>query len=296
MNEREEIPFTRLAVLGLGQMGCSVGMGARMAGIEVWGFDPSRETAEGAARLGAADHLVSSAAEAAESAEAVLLASPVSAILETLTREGPVLAERDLVTDVGSVKEPVVSRMEQVLGAGGPGVGGHPMAGNEVSGPAGARADMFRGRPWVLCPGAASREEAVGRALWLVRRLGAKPLLAEPGEHDRQVAFSSHLPYLSAVALALSALSGGAGSLVGPSLWDGTRVAASDPSMAGDYCFHNRKHLRGAVASLICRLEALQESLEGYSDESLYRLLEGARAARSQLFPGTERDQKGDCS
>ena len=112
-------------------------------------------------------------------------------------------------------------------------VPGHPLAGRERSGPAAARADLFLGRPWALCPAAETAEQAIARVTSLVIACGAEPVTAAPAEHDRWVALVSHAPHVVAAAMAarLAAAPDGALGLAGQGLRDVTRIAAGDTAL-----------------------------------------------------------------
>lgn len=143
--------------------------------------------------------------------------------------------------------------------------GSHPMAGKEQSGPGAATADLFEGRPWALCPGPTTSPMALGATRKLAELCGAEPLVLSPQEHDLAVALVSHLPQVTASALAAMLVSGpGAGEslvlLAGPGLQDTTRIAASDPELWLDVLTQNA----AAVAPLV---RALADDLGRAADD-----------------------------
>lgn len=294
MADRGEIHFSSLALIGLGQIGCSLALALKSQGkLRITGYDLSTQVSCQALRLGAVDQLAASAGQALEGAEVAVLATPVSSIVEIIREEARGLGQCRLVTDVGSVKGPVVRAMDSFLGPDGPGVGGHPMTGNEIPGPGGASKDMFAGATWVICPGEESRPDALGLARALAARAGALPMTMSPGDHDAQVARSSHLPYIVAASLARAAGGRGALSLVGPSLRDGTRVAGSSPAMAGDYCYLNRQNLLEEVRIMEQELGLVRDMLQRGDREGLDSFLGRARELR-EGFIGAGARREGE--
>lgn len=167
--------------------------------------------------------------------------------------------------------------------------GSHPMAGKEQSGPAAATADLFEGRPWVLCPGPTTSAAALGATRKLAELCGAEPLVLSPEEHDLAVALVSHLPQVAASALAAQLVAGGESlvRLAGPGLQDTTRIAASDPELWLDVLTQNAT----AVAPLV---RALADELSRSADQ-LARLAAdaGTRAATEHVADLLRRGNQG---
>jgi prephenate dehydrogenase len=165
----------RIAVLGVGLIGGSVGLAARARlDAEITGFDPNRELLDRAAELGAIDFAHQTVAEAVEGAELVFCAAPVAA-LPGLAAEALDAAPEDCaVTDVGSVKRDVIA----ALGSDSRFIGGHPLAGAETSGVENARADLFEGARWYLTPTAMTGGVLYDRVQRAVSDFGARPTIA----------------------------------------------------------------------------------------------------------------------
>lgn len=295
--------FDRLAIVGLGQIGASVGLAARRASLasRVTGYDTCPTTADIALDMGAVTDVAPAPdlAGALARADLVVLAAPVGQIMRLIPEVAALLPPRAVLTDVGSTKAPIVDLMERALGPGGRFAGGHPMAGAEQSGPSAAREDLFDGCRWALCPGPGTRGEVIHSLRHVVSALGARPVVMDARCHDREVALTSHLPYITAAALCLALADAGNGrppSLCGGSLRDCTRVAASDPVMAGDYCFANRVPLAAGVGAMISKLEALRDALEHDDEAALYAALSRAnqyRASVSGGFPASPATREG---
>jgi prephenate dehydrogenase len=255
----------RIAVLGVGLIGGSIGLAAReRLGCEVVGWGPNRPTLERAEALGAVDRSAATVAEACEGAEIVFCAAPVSALPElaraALAASGP----ETVVTDAGSTKRGIVAE----LGDGERFVGGHPLAGAETAGVGNARADLFDGARWYLTPTERTGAAALGRLRDAIAGLGARPRTIDAGAHDRLMATVSHLPHLLAdvlVGLAAAELARDSELLpdVGPSFRDATRVAGSNPAIWGDIFAANREALAAAIDDAIVRLDEARALIRG---------------------------------
>src|SRR5918997_7000999 len=232
----------RIAVLGVGLMGGSIGMAARehVEGAEVVGFGRDLERLRTAAERGAIDRAAGSVAEAVEGAALCFACAPVGALPE-LVREALEASGPDtLVTDVGSTKQDLVSRIQDPRF-----VGGHPIAGAETAGVEHARADLFQGAVWYLTPHERSGGLLYERLHRFVIDVGARPVAVDAATHDRLVAVFSHLPHVLANVLASQAAGrlsehGEALRQVGPSLRDMTRVAGANTAMWSDIYRSNR--------------------------------------------------------
>ncbi|MBS1863256.1 MAG: prephenate dehydrogenase/arogenate dehydrogenase family protein [Actinobacteria bacterium] len=245
----------RVAVLGVGLIGGSIGLAAReRLGAVVAGYDPDPGTREAALATGAADTAADSVAAACEGAEVVFCAAPVGRLPELAAAALECCGPEAAVTDVGSTKRDIVAQ----LGADGRFVGGHPLAGAETAGVANARADLFDGARWYLTPTEDSEGVLYDRLQRTVAGLGARPEAIEAGEHDRLMATVSGMPHAVANALVAEAAadlaSGERVPEVGPSFRDATRVAGSNPAIWADIFASNREATADAVDAVARRL------------------------------------------
>ena len=249
-------PATKVAVLGVGLIGGSIGLAARRRlGAEVIGFGRNPATLERAVELGALDRAADSIAAACEGAEVIFCAGPVAALpgqaREALAACGP----DAVVTDVGSTKGELVA----ALGKDERFIGGHPLAGAETAGVENARADLFEGARWYLTPTDRSSGVLYDRLQRTVAGLGARPQAIDAGAHDRLLATISHLPHVVAntlVAEAAAELSRDSERMpeVGPSFRDTTRVAGSNPVIWADIFASNREAVADSVGAVARRL------------------------------------------
>ena len=246
-----------LTVIGLGAIGGSLAWQARLAGIpRVVGVSASRAEGVQALRTSAITELADSPAKAVRGAELVVLAVPAQATLELIGQLHSLLESGALLTDVCSVKSPVLARAT-AEGLGDRFAGGHPLAGTHGSGFAAARPDRLRGCVVDVCEtGSPGGDQAARRVMSFWEQvLEAQPVLIDAATHDRQLAWTSHLPQAVASALAKALADRGlAGVSFGTGARDTTRLAASSPDMWIDILLYNR-------AAVVEALEATEHSL-----------------------------------
>jgi prephenate dehydrogenase len=277
----------RVAVLGVGLIGGSIGLAARRrAGAEVCGYDPDEDVLERALQLGAIDARASTVAEAVADADVVFVAAPVGVLAATVAQALRSAAAGCVVTDVGSTK--------RTLGDAGSDerfIGGHPLAGAETAGVEHAREDLFDGATWYLTPaGGATAGELYERLHRLLVALGARPAAIDPETHDRLMACVSHLPHVLAnllVAQAAEVLSAGDSErlpAVGPSFRDATRVAGANTAIWTDIYMANRDALIDGIDELAGRLAEVRSWLADGSAPQISAWNEGARSDHDALL------------
>ncbi len=291
---------TRTAIVaGTGLIGGSVGMALRKAGWHVTGIEPDAERAEAAVAAGAVD--VIGEAGTCDLAVAATPPASLAAVVQQLLDAGAAI-----VTDVGSVKAPVVAAVNDPRF-----VGGHPMAGSEQDGLTGADPDLFRDAVWVLTPTGTTDDAALAQVREVVSGLGAQVIALAPERHDALVAVVSHVPHLTAAVLmriaeerstehrALLRLAAGG-------FRDMTRVAAGHPAIWPEICAENRTAITDVLDELLDELVEMRLIVSGGDRDELLARLEAARDSRRSLSVGapdlsrlTEvriaiRDQKGE--
>jgi prephenate dehydrogenase len=272
----------KVAVIGTGLVGASVGLAARRAGHEVRGWDTNGAALETAAARGAVE-AATSADEAAGSAELVVVAVQVT-MLTTAVEAALAAAPGATVTDVGSTKSALARAVADERF-----IGGHPIAGAEVRGPDGARADLFDGATWFLAPHAATDSERYRSLHTFVTSLGAVPMAIDPEAHDRLLALVSHLPH--ALANLLLNQVGAAPieghdplAAAGASFREMTRVAGANPRIWVDIFLENSGEIRGALAEHRRRVEQLEQALERGDAGFLARWIGEAATKRQDLL------------
>lgn len=276
----------RIALVGVGLIGGSVGLAARerVDGVEVVGHDPDPEALRRARGLGAIDTAALDLDAALEGADACFLCAPVG-VLPGLVRAALEVAGGDcVVTDVGSTK-----RLVAAATADPRFVGGHPVAGAETAGIEHARADLFQGAAWYLTPGADSSGILYERLHRTVVALGARPVAIDAEAHDRLLATVSHLPHVLAnvlVAQAGGALTGDGEALprVGPSFRDATRVAGANSRIWTDIYLANREAIAEEIDGAVERLRAVADTLRAGDPLAIEAWNEEAATHRRRLL------------
>jgi prephenate dehydrogenase len=206
-----------------------------------------------------------SAREAAQAADLIYLSQPILRIVEILPDLNQWVHPQALITDAGSTKSTIVARAAGAISRC-QFLGGHPMAGREQRGVEAAEASLFEGRPYVLTPRSPAELEtpAARELLDWIGKIGASPVILGPEEHDRIVAYTSHLPQLASTGLA--ALLDGRKELqsrvFGPALVDSTRLALSSFDVWGDILATNPGPIQEALRAYIAKLEAFCQSLD----------------------------------
>jgi prephenate dehydrogenase len=270
-----------VAVLGLGLIGGSVGLVAReRANALVTGWDPDPEAGAAALACGAVDDMAATLPDALAGADAAFAAAPVDVLGDVVTAALRAAPAGCVVTDVGSVKGPVVDA------AGGDErfVGGHPLAGAEAAGVAHARSDLFDGSVWYLTPTRRTSGVLYERLHRLVAAFGARPEAIEPDVHDRRMGAVSHLPHVLAnamVELAARELEGGVPA-IGPSFRDATRVAGANPRLWAGIYAANRAVLAEQLDAAIASLRSARDELREGGDLRAWQE-EAAQARRALL-------------
>jgi len=275
-----------LTVIGLGAIGGSLAWQARLAGIpRVVGVSASRAEGVQALRASAITELADTPAKAVRGAELVVLAVPAQATLELIGRLHPLLEPGALLTDVCSVKTPVLARAT-AEGLGDRFAGGHPLAGTHASGFAAARPDRLRGCVVYICEtGTPGGDLAARRVMSFWEQvLEAQPVLIDAAAHDRQLAWTSHLPQAVASALAKALGDRGlAGVSFGTGARDTTRLAASSPDIWIDILLYNRAAVAEALEATEHNLTRLRSLIAAGDADGLRAYLAAAQRFREGL-------------
>jgi prephenate dehydrogenase len=285
-----DVAVQRVAVLGTGLVGGSIGLALTARGVDVHGHDRDASRLARAKELGAVTLTFDVLEDAVAGVDLVIVAVPVSAVAEVAS--AALDAGASLVTDVGSVKGPVVRDIEVARPDGASRfIGGHPMAGSEQEGVDGARADLFVGATWVLTPTASTDERAYTQLHEFVRSLGAEVVTITPEHHDVLVALVSHVPQLAAstlmdVATAHEEEHRTLLRLAAGGFRDMTRIAAGHPGIWPDILGANREAVLDALDAYLAALQSARDLVAGDDRSGLLSLLERARSARRSLPVG----------
>jgi prephenate dehydrogenase len=275
----------KVAVVGTGLIGTSIALALHEHGSTVWLTDQDPAAARLAADLGAGELLPDAINDPADVA---VIAVPPAAVAATLA-EAQTRNLAHSYTDVASVKQlPVAEARNQGCDLTSY-VPGHPLAGREKHGPAAARADLFLGRTWALCPLPETSEAAIQAVTDLVRTCGAVPVRTDPAAHDRWVALISHAPHLVAAAMAarLEEAPAEALDLAGQGLRDVTRIAAGDTALWTQILSANAAPVAQVLAAVAADLAEAARVLaeDDDSDKAVAALLDRGQAGVARI-PG----------
>jgi len=275
----------RLAVVGTGLIGASVGLAAKRAGVQlVSGFDSDPDALAVAVERGAVDRPTENLEEAVDTADLVVIATPVAVIASLVAYALQSTGQGCTVTDVGSTK----AGMCAVMAAKSRFVGGHPLSGSEAHGPLSARAELFVGSTWFLTPVPETDPDCYRFVHHFVGSLGAEATAIDPIGHDQLVALTSHLPHALANVLVnqagAEAVAGhDALAIAGRSFADMTRVAGANSRVWVDIFLDNAESLLVALAGHRRHVDELEDVLRRGDVEALTGWIEEAARNRRRL-------------
>ena len=280
--------FDRVALIGLGLIGGSLGRVIRREGLarEIVGAARTAPTRAKALEIGLVDRVEDDPADAVDGADLVMLCTPVGAYVELVKGFAPRLAPGAIVTDVGSVKEAVIRDLGPLLPDGVHLVPGHPVSGTEHSGPEAGFASLFENRWTIVTPPEGCDQAALDKVTELWRRAGSMVDVMDAHHHDLVLAITSHVPHLIAYNIVGTAadletvtesevIKYSAGGFR-----DFTRIAASDPVMWRDVFLHNRDAVLEMLGRFSEDLTALQRAIRSGDGEALQELFRHTRENR----------------
>jgi prephenate dehydrogenase len=282
----------RIAIIGMGLIGTSLGMALRSANekqsplgdITLTGYDQDRRrTSDARGRL-AIDREAATLAEAVRDAQLIILAVPVQVMQETLRILVTAAAPGAVITDVASTKAQVLAWASEILPSTIDFVGAHPMAGREKSGPAAADGNLFKEAIYCVCPASGVREQSIALVEAVIDQVGAKIYFIDPIEHDAYVAGVSHLPFLLSAALVEATSNSPAWREMSPlaatGFRDMTRLASGDAEMHRDICITNREALVRWINETITTLVDIRDQLEANRSDDVLAMFRRTRDVR----------------
>jgi prephenate dehydrogenase len=269
--------FGKMTVIGVGLLGASLAKACKERGLvgEIAGFGRNRENLKKAQALNIIDHCPENLAEAVRDADLIVLCTPVSTLAPLIQEMISEVRPGTLITDVGSVKEPVVLDAEKLIPEGVFFVGSHPIAGGENSGLEASSADLYQGAKCIMTPTEKTNQKAQEKISALWQAVGMNVINLSMKEHDFIFGAVSHLPHIVAYALmnTLGALRTQDGQEVtafsGGGLKDITRIASGDPVMWRDICLSNRDHSLDMMDRFQNKLNEIRNSIEKGDGQAL---------------------------
>jgi cyclohexadieny/prephenate dehydrogenase len=293
--------FERIAIIGLGLVGGSIGLAVRehIPRATTTGYDSDANVRARAMELELADTICDSAAEAVRNADLVILCVPVGAIGEVAREIAPDLPADTVVSDVGSSKQSIVEALQAAL-PNNPVIPAHPVAGTENSGPDAGFANLFQQRWCIVTPPADADPALVSKLVAFWEALGAMVDTMDPKHHDLVLAVTSHIPHLIAYTIVGTAsdledvtrsevIKYSAGGFR-----DFTRIAASDPTMWRDVFLNNREAVLEMLQRFLDDLSALQDAIKAGDGDALFERFTQTRAIRRSIVALGQDDARPD--
>lgn len=280
-SRRKTTPFREVAILGPGLLGGSLALALRnSANTRLWARRPEAVTEILEQRIAATASV--DLREVVDGADLVIFCTPVEAMHDIALRIAPDVRADAVVTDVGSVKERVLHEIGPIFANF---IGSHPMAGSEQGGLSAARQNLFDGAVCILTPDSSTNAHALKKLTAFWGALGCEIQFLSPREHDEAIGAISHLPHLTASALARAATSipGEPQLFAGQGFRDSTRIASGPPPMWAGILLSNREAVRSGIQRLISELENADSLLKNGDEEGLRMFLTEAKLIRDSV-------------
>ncbi len=289
--ETRPVPFSKVAIIGIGMIGASIAHSIRRHGLadEVAVCDSSEAHRHRALELVLCKSVTDNPAEVVKDADLVILCTPIGAykaIAETMAAS---LKPGAVVTDVGSSKGSVVKDVKPFIPEGVHFIPGHPVAGIEKSGPDAGFAELFEGRWCILTPDATADQAAVERLKSLWEAMGSSVEIMDVDHHDMVLAITSHLPHLIAYTIVGTAtdleddLQAEVVRYSASGFRDFTRIAGSDPTMWRDVFLNNKEAVLEMLGRFTEDLTALQRAIRRGQGDTLYEVFTRTRELRKKV-------------
>ena len=284
MDEGQHIIFRKISIIGVGLIGGSIGMAVKKRRLahEVVGLSLHHATLVYALKNRAIDRAFHDMRKAVHNADLVILATPVNTILKLLPTLGPHLKRGCVVTDVGSTKASIVDLAEKKLPPYCYFVGSHPLAGSEKQGAAYSNPDLFSGTACIVTGTERTNRVAKEKMKAFWGQLGANVKFLSPVEHDKILAYISHLPHLLAYAM-MGIIPTEFLEYASTGLKDTTRVAASSPNMWNDICMTNHKNILAVLDELVKFMAVYRRSIIAKDEQSLIENFSKSKAKRDGI-------------
>lgn len=276
--------FRRVAIIGVGFMGASLGMAIKKKGLakEVVGIGRRETSLREAIDVGAIDESFLDIKKGILGADLIILAAPVASILDTLEFIGREHQRGCIITDLGSTKQAIVEKAEKLLHHSVLFVGSHPLVGSEKKGPTYANAALYDNATCVMTPTDKTNRLAKDKIKHFWNQLGAQTKVMTPQEHDEALAYVSHLPHLVAFGL-IRSIPDKFLELAPQGLRDTTRIASSDAQMWKDIALSNPKNILKSLDETVKVLGLIRKSIVSSDGASLEEVFKAAKAKREGI-------------
>ena len=276
--------FRRVAIVGVGLMGASLGLAIKKKGLsrEVVGIGRHETSLREATDVGAINESFLDLKKGLNGADLIVLATPVHTILEILDFLGKEHRRGCIVTDLGSTKAAIVERAEKILHHSMLFVGSHPLVGSEKKGPTYANAALYENATCVMTPTDKTNRLAKEKIKHFWLQLGAHIKIMSPQEHDEALAYISHLPHLAVFGL-MKAIPDQFLEYATQSLRDTTRIAASDAHVWRDIALSNSKNLLKSLDETVRVLSSIRKAIVSSDAQALDEIFKAAQAKRESI-------------
>lgn len=279
--------FRKICIVGPGLIGGSLALALKKTGVAetIVGIGHRSSSLEKAIKIGAIDKGFLNFEKGIKGSDLIVLATPVATILKYLKEGFSSLEEGAVVTDTGSTKKEIVKRAE-LFSRSFYFVGGHPIAGSEKRGIDAARADLFKKKVVILTRTKKTDQRALQMVKELWKRVGARPEVLSPEQHDKIIGLLSHLPHLVAVTLVKTAkesLKRGNLSFAGSGFKDTTRIATGSPHLWRDIFSTNREEILNLLVDFRQSLTVLEKLIKRRNWEELKNQLKEVKHFRAQI-------------
>lgn len=283
----------KVAIVGLGLIGGSIALQCKASGFTVLGVDANEAHIKQALELGLIDR-VESLDSAVSEAELIGLCIPVDGIIHLLPKVLDKLSNQQVVFDVGSTKENICKAVaahpnRQLF------VAAHPLAGTEFSGPSAALRDLFQGKKNIICEEGLSDKSALGKIVDLFQQLGMKNLFMSAADHDRHMAYVSHLSHVTSFTLGLTVLEIEKDekqifNLASTGLASTVRLAKSSPVTWSSIFTDNSEYLSAALEKYIDYISSFKKAIDNRDTKAMVEMMEAANEMR-RVLSGMELNQ-----
>ena len=289
---RSNFVFKRVTIIGVGLMGGSLGLAIKKNKVakEVTGLSHRKASLEKALEMKAIDVGQSDVKKSVQSADLIVLATPVDDIIKLLKTISPHVKRGVIITDVGSTKQEIVEAAEEILPYPGNFIGGHPLVGSEKKGVANAKEDLFEGSMCITTPTKRTSQVSKAKVKQLWTRVGAEVKNLNPADHDDSLAYISHLPHLVAYGI-MESMPDKYLDLATKGLRDTTRVASSSPKMWNDICMSNAKNVVKSLDEMIAFMSQMRIAIISRDEKALTKHFTTAKEKRDKITKATKKTE-----
>lgn len=292
--------FKQMTVVGVGLLGGSLAQGCRKRGLvgKIVGFGRNRANLKKAQKANLIDAWYPDLVSAVKGSDLVIVCTPVGSIPSRVSEMLPALEKGCVLTDVGSVKAPLVEEIERILPGSVHFVGSHPIAGSEKSGFEASSADLFAGAHCIVTPTTKTDPAVLERIIDFWQKLGSTVLSMEAQEHDKIYGAVSHLPHIIAYAL-VNTIAGlqtkGSKDIVsygGSGFRDMSRLASSEPVMWKDICIFNKAAVLDIIEQFEDTLDEIKSAIGREEEDFLVKNFSHARETFQPVAAACDQEKK----